>query len=125
MIRTTILAALSVSALAVALPAAKLRLVLIQSWTGDLDSALAGLTALLPKEGLEITVPAMKLDPWFAKLRADPRFGTLAADPKNNAPLISDLIGRGGRGRSGGGMGGQHGGEAKAGGEDRGAEGMT
>ena len=95
---------------AVALPAAKLRLALIQSWTNDLDAAFAGLAALLPKEGLEITVPAMKLDPWFAKLRADARFGTLAADPKNNAPLISDLSGRGGRsGRGGpGGPGGQN-----------------
>jgi len=86
---------------AVAAAEARLRLAIIQSWVGDMDTALTGLTALLAKPGCEATIHSMKLDPWFAKMRADPKFASLLT-PQNHAALIQDNFGgRGGRGGGG------------------------
>lgn len=87
---------------------AHLRLAIIQSWVGDIDRALAGMTVALSKPGCEATIHSMKLDPWFAKMRADPRFvPSLLTPPQNHASLIQDFGGRGGgRGQSGQNRGG-------------------
>jgi TolB-like protein/Tfp pilus assembly protein PilF len=82
---------------AVASAQARLRLAIIQSWVGDTDAAFAGLTALLAKSGCEATIHSMKLDPWFSKLRAEARFASLLP-LENQAPLIPDIGGLGGRG---------------------------
>lgn len=79
---------------------AKLRLAIIQSWVGDIDAALAGMTIALSKSGCEATIHSMKTDPWFARMRADPRFAPLLTQ-QNHATLVPDFGPTGGRGGGG------------------------
>jgi hypothetical protein len=102
---------------AVAAADAKLRLAIIQSWVGDIDAALAGMTIALSKAGCEATIHSMKLDPWFARMRADPRFGPLLSQ-QNHTTLFPDFGPQGGPGGPGGrpfpGRGGGAGGRGQA-----------
>lgn len=93
---------------AIASAEAHLRLAIIQSWVGDIDQALAGMTIALSKPGCEATIHSMKSDPWFVKMRADPRFGSSLLTLQNHASLIQDFGGRGGGPGGRGGLPGQN-----------------
>jgi TolB-like protein len=68
-------------------PAAWANLIIVRTWIGEKDRALADLADFLRRPSYA-TVHTLRRSVALSPLRGDPRFEALLSDPKNNAPLF-------------------------------------